>query len=136
MRKSTCRILSLVMAVLIIPVLVACGKPGLTEPEYAGAMAETILQALNDGSFTDFVQNFDETLKPNMTADDFEETCADIQGTYGDYVSKVFSSVEKDDQGIIAVSYNATFTKRPETTVMIAFLEKGDAASVVGIFIQ
>jgi hypothetical protein len=136
MRKSSCRILPLIFAVLIIPVLVACGKPELTEPEYAGAMAETLLQALNDGSFTDFVQNFDETLKPNMTADGFEETRADIQGTFGDYVSKVFSGVEKVELGVIAVSYNATFTKRPETTVKIAFVEKGDAASVVGIFIQ
>ncbi len=134
---------AIVVVVLAATIVAGCGKPGPTEtpkePEYAGAIAENLLQALiNKEDYASFARDFDETMKKTITEAAFKQTHDDLLGKYGEYLTKKFTFTEEKVQEIYtAVSYNATFAKRPEgITVRVVFQETGKGVFVAGLWFQ
>jgi major membrane immunogen (membrane-anchored lipoprotein) len=132
---------AIMVAVLMMAALLGCGKsepagaPG--EPEYADVITEGILQAFNTGDYAAYSEHFDEAMKKAMPEAVFEDTRAQIQAGFGDYVSKEFSSTELNVQGIYtAVIYKAEFSKKSGVQVKVVFLETDDAVFVSGLWFQ
>jgi major membrane immunogen (membrane-anchored lipoprotein) len=130
--------LGMVAVLLFVAALIGCGQSksteSLAEPEYAGAIAENILQALNTGDYAAYSQHFDEAMKKAMPEAAFRDTAAFIQQKIGDYVSKEFDRTETDDI-YTAVIYRSKFSEEPGVvTVKVVFLETGDNVFVSGLW--
>ena len=143
MGVKTLKILSMIiLAVIIAAVLPDCGKGEPTEktgePEYADAITENILQAFNSGDYTAYSEYFDEAMKKAVPKAAFEMTCTQIQESFGNYISKEFSSVELNVQNIYtAVFYKARFSKKPDgINVKVVFLETDNGVFVSGLWFQ
>ena len=112
----------------------ACTPTATAEPKYAGPVAEGILQAFTDGDYTKFSKHFTEEMKNAMPQAVFEQTRAQIRVKIGDYVSKEFWRVEKQDI-YTSVFYKAEFTKEPEfVTAKVVFQEVHGEMLVSGLW--
>jgi maltose-binding protein MalE len=143
MGVKTSKILSMIILALVIAaVLPGCGKGEPTEktgePEYAGAIAENILQAFNSGDYTAYSEYFDEAMKKAVPEAVFKATYTQIRESFGNYVSKEFSSVELNVQNIYtAVFYKAKFRKKTDgINVKVVFLETDNGVLVSGLWFQ
>jgi major membrane immunogen (membrane-anchored lipoprotein) len=142
MRERIFKVFVVIFMILLVSVLSACGKSEPTaektgEPEYAGAMTESILKAFNSDDYTAYSQDFDEAMKKAMPESTFEQTRAQIQEAWGEYESKEYSGVEENVQGIYtAVTYKATFRKKSGVQVRVVFLETDDKVLVSGLWFQ
>ena len=143
MGKTLRILIVIVLAVMMAATAVGCGEPEPAEtpnePEYAGAIAESLLQALiNTENYTAFSEHFDETMRKNITEASFKQTHDDLSDKYGEYISKKFTLTEENVEEIYtAVSYNATFSKRTEgITVKVIFQETAAKVYVSGIWFQ
>jgi major membrane immunogen (membrane-anchored lipoprotein) len=130
--------LGVVAVLLLIAGLMGCSqsKPAesLAEPEYAGAIAENILQAFNTGDYTAYSKHFDEAMKKAMPEATFRDTAASIKQKIGDYVSKEFDRTETDNIYTAAI-YRAKFSEEPGVvTVRVVFLETDDNVFVSGLW--
>ena len=130
--------LGIVALLLFVAGLIGCGqsKPteSLAEPEYAGAIAESILQAFNTGDYAAYSKHFDEAMKKAMPEATFQDTAALIKQKIGDYISKEFDRTETDDI-YTAVIYRSNFSEEPGVvTVRVVFLETDDNVFVSGLW--
>lgn len=131
-----------VLAVVLLAVLPGCGKGEPTEkagePEYADAITESILQAFNSGDYFAYSEYFDEAMKKAVPKAAFEVTCTQIRESFGDYVSKEFSSVQLNVQNIYTtVFYKAKFSKKMDgIKVKVVFLETDNGVLVSGLWFQ
>lgn len=120
-----------IMLALIISVSACVTK---AEPTYASQITEGILQAMNEGDYTKYSENFDEVMKNNITEPVFEQFNTLIESKIGDYVSKEFSEVEEEGP-YTTVYYKAKFTKEPgDVTVTVVFQEIGGGIYVSGLW--
>jgi len=130
--------LDTVAVLLLIAGLMGCSQSepteSLAEPEYAGAIAENILQAFNTGDYAAYSKHFDEAMKKAMPEATFQDTAALIKRTIGDYISKEFDRTETDNI-YTAVIYRAKFNEEPGVvTVKVVFLETDDNVLVSGLW--
>ncbi|MCX7911556.1 MAG: DUF3887 domain-containing protein [Dehalococcoidales bacterium] len=106
------------------------------EPEYAPEIAEGILKGIDSGDYAAFSQHFDEAMKASLTEAAFIQMRDGIKKNYGDYLTKEFSSTEKNVQGIYTVvMYRAKFS-RGALTVKVVFRESEGGAVVSGLWFQ
>ena len=105
-----------------------------TEPEYASAIAESILQSFNTGDYAAYSEYFDEAMKKAMPEVAFQQTAALIHDKVGEYQSKAFASVETEDIYTVVI-YRAKFSQEQwGVTVRIVFLETDDNVFVSGLW--
>ena len=123
---------------MLLGSVAGCGESELaditTEPEYADAIAESILQSFNTGDYAAYSEHFDEAMKKAMPEAAFRQTAALIHDKIGEYQSKAFASVETDDI-YTAVIYRAKFSEEQwGVTVRVVFLETEDRVLVSGLW--
>lgn len=130
--------------VMLLMALAGCGESGKTgtaattppagEPAYAFAMAEALLQAIDDGDYGAFSKNFDEAMKLAMTEVVFSQLKDLIRSKIGTYSSMEFVSVQAKD-GYTVVTYKAKYSNEPgDVTVAVTFSESGGTALVSGLW--
>ena len=145
MRLFRCGLIILA-AVLLVTLFSGCSdsKPTETttpaevvnEPEYAGAMTEEILQALNAGDFAAYTKNFDEAMKKVAQEIVFTQTRDLIQKKIGNYISKEAVTLQKSD-AYTTVIYKAKFSDEPgDVTISVAFIETEDKVVVSGLWLD
>ena len=104
------------------------------EPEYAGAIAEGILQAINENDYAGYTEHFDEVMKNAVPESLFRQTRTAIKGKIGDYISKTFWEVITQDGHTIVV-YKAKFSQEPQdVTVRVVFQEVSGEIYVAGLW--
>ena len=131
-------VLGFIAVILLVTVLIGCrpSQPAevVGEPEYAGAIAEGILQAFNSNDYAACSERFDEAMKKAMPEATFQDTAALIKQKIGDYISKEFDRTETDDI-YTAVIYRSNFSEEPGVvTVRVVFLETDDNVFVSGLW--
>ena len=122
----------LLMVTLLMTSGLACAKK--PEPEYAPAIAEGILQAVNDDDYSAYSEHFTEIMKNAAPENVFQQSNQLIKGRIGRYVSKVFWKTE--EKGLYnIVYYKAKFTDEPkDVTVKVVFQEIGGEIYVAGLW--
>ena len=130
--------LIILTAVLLITLFSGCSESKPTEviagPEYAGAITEEILLALNTGDYAVYTKNFDEAMEKAMQEPVFSQMREFFQKKIGLYESKKISKVEVGDV-YTTVVYKAKFSDEPkDVTVTIVFLETEDKVLVSGLW--
>ena len=131
--KTITRItIGILLALLLTTALPACSsKP---EPEYAGAIAEGILQALSENDYAKHSEHFDEMMKNSVPESVFEQTATAIKEKIGDYVSKTFWKVTEQDIYTVVI-YKARFTQEPEDVIVrVIFQEISGEIYVSGLW--
>ena len=128
-----CGLLVLLASMIVVS---ACGpepEPEYTEPEYAGPIAESILQATNEGDYATYSERFNEEMRSAATEAAFLEVNTILKAKIGEYVSKEFWKVE-DEGGFTIVYYKANFTQEPEVIVRVVFEEIAGEVYVAGLW--
>ena len=111
----------------LIGSLVACAEThGVSEPEYAGAMTESLLLAINEDDYATFCEHLDASLGASMTEPAFDELVTTTQAEFGKYVSKEYKWKKKVGY-FTQVNYDAEFSNGPDSAaiVKISFHEVG-----------
>ncbi len=132
MLKTLVKITPGILSILLMVTAVSCAtKP---EPEYASAIAEGILQAINENDYAGYTERFDEVMKNAVPESLFRQTRTEIKGKIGDYISKTFWEVITQDGHTIVV-YKTKFTQEPEdVTVRVVFQEVSGEIYVAGLW--
>ena len=120
-------------AVLGLSVLFAACNV-LQEPDYAGPIAEGILQALDGGDYAGYRKDFDETMLAAVTPEAFDQTRSLIKGRAGDYVSREYWKTQL--QGVyFVVYYRAKYTLEPEDVIVrVVFAKEAGGSLVTGLW--
>lgn len=133
----------IILAVMTAALAAGCGEPTSTstpdEPEYAGAITESLLQALiNDEEFETFRGHFAPATQQTITEASFQQTHDQFFSAYGEYMSKEFTGTRENVQDVYTeVTYKAVFGNRPDgITIKVLFLEANNKAYTAGIFFQ
>ncbi len=112
----------LVIASLVVVVsLSACG--GAHEPDYASAMTENILNAINEDSYDLYSESFTAEMKDKMPEDMVRQINSVIRLEIGAYESKEFWKTENAGQ-YTTVYYKAWFTNEPEDVIVKVVFQK------------
>ena len=122
MLKSILRIACcvLMLAVTVVAAPACAQKP---EPEYADAITESILLAMNEGDYAGFTGYFDENTKSLFTEEAFNQSIPAVTTIIGMYQAKGFWKTEVMGQ-ITRVYYKAKFTLEPgDVIVKVDFRE-------------
>lgn len=131
MWKMVFRAVSLLLVVLVMVAVSACREA--PEPEYAGAILENILQAMNEDDYAKYSEHFTEAMKSAEPEAIFRENTTVMKMEIGDYVGKEFWKVEKQYPFTI-VYYRVKFTKAPENvTGKVVFQTIEGKIYVVGL---
>ncbi len=130
-----------ICALAVIPVILAAcsGKiiTNLPEPEYAGAITENLLLAINAGDYHTFIRDFDESMLKAVSAENFKtQFIAGIQGKIGDYSagSKRFFQASSQAQYTTVVYYSAYSGDTGAVLVQISFKMVAGKPLVSGIY--
>jgi hypothetical protein len=125
----------IVVMLVGVAVLPGCGKSGPSgEPEYAGAIAENILQAINSGDYAPYSEHFDDQMRKAIPEDLFQKSRELIRGKIGDYISKEFVEKQVVQEIYTVVIYKAKFSEEPaDVKVTVTFLETDTGVFVSGL---
>ncbi len=116
MRKTIELISLLVILLTIVSSAFACkSSPSSTLDEsairaYADPATETTLQVLSDNNLAKYTQNANFEFKAAVTQEVLDKTATQINSQLGNYISKEFLRVKKQD-GYIVVHYKAKYAK-------------------------
>ena len=126
-------ILILLGILLTIPVLSGCS----TVREYSDPMTENILTALNNEDYSNFSKDFDDSMKQEITEENFGDFIAAVDEQFGDYKagSKKFLGFNYSN-GVNTVEYNAEFTKAGEIKVQVIIKKINDQMKVIGLWFK
>jgi hypothetical protein len=138
-RSTLIAVVGIASVLLLMASLPGCGKseePAVTpsEPEYAAAIVDGIMQAFNAGDYAAYSEHFDEAMKKALNETVFRETGDFIRKKIGDYISREVTQV-KVEEIYTTVVYKAKFTDEPEDVkVTVSFLETEDYVFVSGMW--
>ncbi len=128
---------SLLIAGLFIVLTGCSSQEKLTTEDirdFADPIAESMLQATNDGDFTRYSEFSDDSMKATTSEYAFRSSNTLRNANIGDYVSKKFLKTGKELDNII-VYYNATYTLTDESVeVKVMFKQVEDKWYVVGLW--
>jgi hypothetical protein len=136
MQGKMLKVMAGVIGVMLLGVVLAgCGKSGPSgEPEYAGAIAENILQAINSGDYALYSGHFDDQMRQAIPEDLFQKSRDLIRGRVGDYISKEFVEKQVVQEIYTVVIYKAKFSEEPaDVKVTVTFLETDTGVFVSGL---
>jgi hypothetical protein len=127
-------ILIIITAALLIAALPGCGHPESTPtvnaPDYAGPIAEMMLQALNAGDYQSYSLAFSEEMAQRTPEEVFLQLRDFYQKRIGEYKSMKLANVTVAGDKT-TVSYNAKFSQEGDiVTVTIVFQGSGDEVTV------
>jgi hypothetical protein len=129
-------VLTITVAILAILALVSSSCSPGPEPDYAGAIAENILQAMNTGDYPRYSTNFDEAMKIAMPEAVFQQTNTVISGKIGTYVSKQYAKTQVKGP-YTTVYYKAKFTgETGDVTVKVVFQQIAGKPYVSGLWMD
>jgi hypothetical protein len=104
------------------------------EPDYASAITENILQAINTGDYARYSEHFDDAMKNALPEAVFKENNTVITGKIGTYVSKEYKTTVKQAPYTI-VYYKAKFTgESKDVTVKVIFQQIDGKNYVSGLW--
>lgn len=130
MKKSKVFLAVLIaLAVLSISSFVGCNVS-----QWAHPYTENILVSLNNEDYTSFSKDFDESLKAEITQENFPEVLSATTGVFGKYIEsskKMFSY--NFSNGTTTVEYNCKFEKNDKVQFKVVFEKANDVQKVVGI---
>ena len=132
--KKTIYITTFIGLVTVALTLCSCNQQA--EPEYAGAMAENMLQALNTDNYTLYSERFDDAMKKAIPEPVFKQTNTLIRSKIGNYVSRKYTTTQKEGQ-YISVYYKAKFSAEPgDVTVKVVFQQVAGKTYVAGFWMN
>jgi len=132
-KKSLIVILVVVLVAFMVVGIGGCSKvSGVTTP-----ITENILAGINARDYAVFSKDFDDRLKVELSADNFDEVLAAIDEGYGTYQEGTLKfqgfNIEND---ITTANYVADFTKKSGVSVQTVIQKTGDTILVVGFWIK
>lgn len=132
---------ALLAAVMLIAAFTGCGKKNVTnltadQVSFAEPVAENMLTAINEGDYSKFSGDFDDTMKKKIDEAAFKQTRDLLKTKIGDYQSKTFTAAQSDSK-YTGVVYNAKYTNEPDgAKITISFSQKDGKYLVSGFFIN
>lgn len=139
MQKTTIRIiLGIIMMLGLIVSASACTEePGIDANQvrtYADLITEDTLIGMNENDYAKFSQHFDEAMKSAIPEANFVQLSATLKQIIGDYISKEFWTVEKQE-GYTVVKYKAKYTIEPaDVIVTVSFHEIEGETYLAGLW--
>jgi hypothetical protein len=135
-----CFYLSVIIISIMLTSLPACVNTGsaspVPEPDYAAAITESLLLAINDNDFSRFSQDFSDAMKKTVTPEVFNsQFILGIKDKIGDYQasSKRFFSASSQSP-YIAVTYAAIYIDEPGAVlVQVSFQQVEGKPLVTGM---
>lgn len=121
----------IVMALVITPIFTGCGKVA----EYADPITENILVSMNNGDYSGFSKDFDESLKSELPEESFPGLVEAVNGAVGNYKtgSKKITGVSVEN-GQTTATYDADFESLEDVTIEVTFIEVNDDMKVIGLW--
>ncbi len=127
------RIITIILGIILVLVLVSgCGQKA-AEPSYAGEMTDNVLNSINEGNYTSFSRDLDQTMIEALPEAAFNGMRSQLQDKIGDFVSKQFSTTVLQGE-YTTVVYNAKYTKEDEVKITISFRVIDGANRVSGLY--
>ncbi len=127
-------IISIITIMLIaIPVFTSCGKVAA----YSDPITENILVAMNNGDYASFSQDFDETMKKELSEALFPDFLAAVNGSVSNYVvgSKKINGVNIENN-LTTATYTADFEGLEDVTVSVNYQKINNKMTVVGLYFE
>jgi hypothetical protein len=131
--KTTVSTIGGILTMLLLIMAISACNPR-PEPEYADAITEGILLAMNENDYAQYSQHFTEDMKNAAPEAVFQQTNALIKAKIGSYVSKEFWKVQ--DEGIYtSVYYKGKFSEETgDVSVKVVFQEISGDIYVAGLW--
>jgi hypothetical protein len=132
---------AILAAVMMVTVFTGCSKKNVTnltadQVSFADPMAEKVLTAINEGDYSKFSGDFDDTMKKKLDEAAFKQTRDLLKTKIGDYQSKTFTAAQADSKYTVVV-YNVKYTNEPDgAKITISFSQKDGKYLVSGFFIN
>jgi hypothetical protein len=121
---------------LVVLAVVVCSCTQKPEPDYAGAITENMLQALNTGDYALYSEHFDEAMQKALPESVFKQSNTLIRSKIGNYVSKQYTTTQNEGQ-YISVYYKAKFSAEPgDVTVKVVFQRVAGKTYVAGFWMN
>jgi hypothetical protein len=134
-RKRLIAIVTLVAIIIFaaVPVLSGCGKVA----EFSDPIVENILVSMNNSDYAGFSKDFDESMKAELNADNFDDFMAQVNGAVGNYIvgSKDLIGVNINND-LTTSNYTADFEGSKDVNVEVTFKKIGDEMKVVGLWFK
>ena len=122
------------VAVLVVVSITACGKA--PEPDYAGPIAENILNAINTDDYERYSEMFTQEMKDKMPEMAVRQINSVIKLEIGTYEAKEFWKTESAGQ-YTTVYYKARFTNEPDDVIVkVVFQETAGKVYVAGLWLD
>ena len=141
--KNIKKILALLLAILFVSLLAACG--GAQDTTLAGADKDAVLAfsetktdnlmaGMNANDYPSFSKDFDQAMLKAMSQEAFGKFKNDYDGKLGSYVSRKVNKVTQSQSGkYVAVIYDAIFEKDDAVTMRVVF-QAGEPHQVSGLW--
>ena len=115
----------LLIMLVVIGGLAACGDDTPSEPDYADEMVESTIQAIDNGDYDTYIRYFTSAAQSAVTEEDFNTNFQLIKDLYGDYLDKEFWRTAPEN-GYIGVHYKVTYSGTTEVLILSAYFEEID----------
>jgi len=138
-QKTTIRIILgiIIMLGLVVSVSACTEKPGIDVNQvqtYADPITEDTLIGINENDYAKFSRHFDEAMKNAIPEANFVQLSAALKPIIGDYTSKEFWTVERQEEYTI-VKYKAKYTIEPaDVIVTVSFHEIEGETYLAGLW--
>ena len=133
LKKSLIAMLIVILAAFMVVGVAGCSKvSAVTTP-----ITENILAGINTRDYAVFSKDFDDRLKEELSADNFDELLAAVDEGYGTFKEGTLKfqgfNIEND---ITTANYIADFTKKAGVAVQTVIQKTGNTTLVVGFWIK
>jgi hypothetical protein len=133
MSKPIVRLASgLLIMLVIIGGLVGCSSK-LPEPDYAGQITETSLQAMSNCDYAAYLANFTPAARAAVTEAVFDPACQQIKDAIGDYIDKEFWKAETENSYTV-VYYTASYSDEPDEVIVTVYFEEIEGEMLIAGF--
>ncbi len=131
------KLFTVVFAVFLVAIIVI-GVGGCSKVSNVTTLiTENILAGINARDYSVFSKDFDDRLKVELSADNFDELLSAVDEGYGTYKEGTLKfqgfNTEND---ITTANYIADFTKKTEVSVQTVIQKTGNTVLVVGFWIK
>lgn len=139
MKQTTVRI---VLGIIMTLGLVVSASACTNEPDsdigriqkYADPITEDALIGMNEDDYAKFSKHFDETMRNAVPEANFVQLSDTMKQVIGDYISKEFWMVEKQEEYTV-VGYRAKYTTEPaDVIITVSFHEVEGETYLAGIW--
>jgi hypothetical protein len=132
-KKTIIVVFLVLLAAFTVTGFTGCSKvSGITTP-----LTENILAGINTRDYAVFSKDFDDRLKAELSADNFDDVLAAIDEGYGTYKEGTLKFQGFNiENNITTANYIADFTKKSGVSVQTVIEKTGNTVLVVGFWIK